>query len=159
VLHSDRWLCADYPVAATQRDKPVIQQVTKEVLALDHSFIKAAVVPSLLLDIEIPDSVDSSWYGGQVIVTLKDKVFARSSPHRHALETVTALEGRYLRGGEALTEPVFFYVTDGGSDHNTKHAKVGAPLPAFNGCLVSPACLTLLPLPSSGDPRRSVPCA
>ncbi len=40
----------------------------------------------MLLNIDIPNSIDGSWYDGQVIAGLKEAVFEKSSAPRHATE-------------------------------------------------------------------------
>ena len=40
---------------------------------------------------DIPESVEGSWYSGQVLVGIKDAVFEPSSPLRHATELYNCL--------------------------------------------------------------------
>ena len=52
----------------------------------DHDFTKFLLVPSVALQIEIPETFEGSWYTGKVLISLKDAVFQSSSPLRHASE-------------------------------------------------------------------------
>ena len=68
-------------------------------------------VPSVVLDIPIPDDVLESWYSGQVHIGLKEGAFERSSPLRHVSELLPLIEV------QAQSRPVVFLYTDGGPDH------------------------------------------
>jgi len=55
--------------------------------ALDHDQQqKVSLTPSVYLNVEIPETVDDSFYRGQVTVLMKDSVFQPSSAFRHATE-------------------------------------------------------------------------
>ena len=61
--------------------------------------------------VNIPDSIEKSWYTGEVFVGLKEAVYEPSSPLRHATELYkclsTRIEGRHI----------LFVYSDGGPDH------------------------------------------
>ena len=51
--------------------------------ALDHDVAqKGSIVPTVFLDVQIPEHMDESFYRGDVSITLKDAVFEPSSPNR-----------------------------------------------------------------------------
>ena len=52
----------------------------------DHDFCKFSIVPSDSLLINIPESIEHSWYEGNVHIAYKDAVHESSSPTRHATE-------------------------------------------------------------------------
>ena len=55
--------------------------------ALDHDVKKRGhIIPSVILDVDIPDNSSDSFYRGQVNVSLKDSVFSPSNSFRAALE-------------------------------------------------------------------------
>ena len=41
----------------------------------DHDFTNFTLIPSVAFIIDIPASIDGSWYDGEVYVGLKDAVF------------------------------------------------------------------------------------
>lgn len=73
--------------------------------------------------IDIPESIEDSWYTGQVFVGLKDAAFEPSSPQRHACELQHILQSR----GYASKAVLFLY-TDGGPDHRLTYTSVQASL-------------------------------
>lgn len=87
--------------------------------ALDHDFHIHGAVPSVLLDVELPECKDDSFYNGVLHVTVKDKVFTPSSPIRHASESVSILRNTRSSDGLSLDCPILFVYTDGGPDHRT----------------------------------------
>ena len=77
----------------------------------DHDFSKCSLIPSVLLEIDVPDNINGSWHRGQVHVAIKDATFQPSSPWRHAVEMERIMSERL----EA--NPVLLLYTDGGPDH------------------------------------------
>jgi len=77
-----------------------------KVVALDHDFHVAGIVPSVLFTIDIPESVYDSFYNGSVHVTIKDKVFQPSSPLRHSAETVKILRTFHSENDVSLAAPI-----------------------------------------------------
>lgn len=79
--------------------------VTSTLSALDHDInTKGSITPSVCLKVDIPDELETSFYRGQVAVTLKDSVFEPSTPFRHAVELKSILKS------ENETPPPFFGV-------------------------------------------------
>ena len=69
----------------------------------------------MLLRVDIPSSMDGSWYDGQVYVGIKEAMFEPSSALRHASE----LHNIFLT--EMGMKSVLFLYTDGGPDHQTTY--------------------------------------
>ena len=77
-----------------------------------------SIVLSVCLFITIPESVEYSWYTGNVHVGLKEAVFEPSSSLRHAAEVYNLLTDTL----EIC--PVMFLYTDGGPDHRLTYLSV-----------------------------------
>ena len=95
--------------------------------ALDHDWKIAGVISSVNLFTEIPDTITSSFFSGTPNVTLKDHMFEKSSPIRHATE----LYHQVCKMNDCETElfkEILLVVTDGGGDHNVSHASVQVAL-------------------------------
>lgn len=84
----------------------------------DHDFTKAKITPSVTLICDVPESINESFYRGDVFVCYKDTIFQPSSPFRH----VTELE-KILSGG-ATNNPILCIYTDGGPDHRNTYLTV-----------------------------------
>ena len=96
----------------------------KKIVALDHDFHVAGLVPSVCFSINIPESDHDSFYNGCVHVTLKDKVLQPSSPLRHASETIHIVRNNYSEDGVNMSKPILCRYTDGGTDHRTTYRSV-----------------------------------
>ena len=48
----------------------------------------------MTLLVDIPESIEGSWYSGQVLVGIKNAAFEPSSPLRHATELCNCLSGQ-----------------------------------------------------------------
>ncbi len=77
----------------------------------DHDFTRFSVIPSVALEVTIPEQFEGSWYTGQVFAGIKDAVYQGSSPLRHATELHSKLITRIGN------KTVLFLYTDGGPDH------------------------------------------
>ena len=98
----------------------------KETLAVgDHDFTKFSIIPSVALEVEIPDKFEGSWYTGQVFVGVKDAVFQSSSPLRHATELHSLLLQR------VANRSILFIYSDGGPDHRLTYLSVQLSLIAL----------------------------
>ena len=78
-----------------------------------------SLIPSVCFLIDIPESIESSWYNGKVLVGLKDAVFEPSFPARHAAE----LHEIILSNADE-TKPMLFVYTDGDPDHRLTYLSV-----------------------------------
>ena len=105
-----------HPTACLDRGRRVLGLSGLPVTSMDHDFTSAKVVPSVSLVCDIPESIQSSFYRGKVIV----HPFYPSSALRHAWELIDVLQLKY--GVEV--PPILGLYTDGGPDHNPTHASV-----------------------------------
>ena len=69
-----------FPVAAAERGRRVLVSHDATFEVGDHDFTRMSIVPSVCFIIDIPESVESSWYSGNVSVGLKETIFEPSSP-------------------------------------------------------------------------------
>ena len=98
------------PVAAVERGKQVIVSITDRRFAVeDRDF---SIISSVILFCDIPETIDGSFYRGNVHVGIKDAVLEASSPIRHCTELYKVMS---LQGN---THPILLLYTDGGPDHN-----------------------------------------
>ena len=77
----------------------------------DHDFTKFSIVPSVSFIVQIPETMESSWYDGLVHVGYKDAVLEHSTALRHASELYSIL----LKQIE--NKSILFLYPDGGPDH------------------------------------------
>ena len=75
-----------YPVAAVERGKRVIVGQNQSFQVGDHDFTKISMTPSVILEVNTPDSIEASFYDGQVYVGIKENCFQALSPIRHMTE-------------------------------------------------------------------------
>ena len=106
-----------YPVAAAERGQQVIVSQT-ETFVGNHDFTRFSIISSVVLQVNIPDSFEGSWYQGKVLVGLKDAVFEPSSQLRHATE----LHSLLLKTIGYKT--ILFIFSDGGPDHHLTYVSV-----------------------------------
>lgn len=106
------------PVAAVERGRRVVVGQDAFVVG-DHDFCKFSIVPSVSFEIDIPESLDESWYRGTVHVGYKDAVHEPSSPLRHATELFSILQAQ-----SSNFRPIMFIYTDGGPDHRLTYLSV-----------------------------------
>lgn len=107
-----------YPVAAAERGRQVIVSNTDTFVVGDHDYTRFSIIPSVALEVEIPDAFEGSWYTGQVFVGLKDAVYQASSPLRHATELHSKLITRIG------SKTILFLFSDGGPDHQLTYVSV-----------------------------------
>ena len=58
----------------------------------DHDFTRLSLTPSVSLAIEVPETIEKSFYRGRVFVILKENAFQPSSPVRHMTELQQTLK-------------------------------------------------------------------
>ena len=107
-----------YPVASVERGKKVLVSIEKLFVVGDHDFTCSSLTPSVALFIDVPQSIDGSFYHGKVCVGIKDSVFEASSPYRHGTELSALLSS------QGNNNPVMFIYTDGGPDHRVNYLSV-----------------------------------
>ena len=110
----------EHPTACLDRGRRVLGMSGLPVTSMDHDFTTSKVVPSVSLVCDIPESVESSFYRGTVVVHPKDGIFYPSSALRHAWELIDVL---HLKHGVEVP-PILGLYTDGGPDHNPTHSSV-----------------------------------
>ena len=107
-----------FPVAAAERGRRVLTAAGSSFLVGDHDFTKVSIVPSVVLDVSIPDDISGSWYSGQVNIGIKEGTFEASSPLRHVSELYPLIEVH------SQSKPILFLYTDGGPDHRLTYLSV-----------------------------------
>ena len=60
-----------FPVAAAERGRRVIVSKNTSFEVGDHDFTRFSIIPSVTFFINIPESIQGSWYSGKVFVDLK----------------------------------------------------------------------------------------
>ena len=100
------------------RGKKVLVSVNKSFMVGDHDFTRNSLTPSVALFIEIPESINGSFYHGQVCVGVKDSVFEASSTYRHTTELNNLLTM------QNDSNPMLLLYTDGGPDHRVNFLSV-----------------------------------
>lgn len=108
----------DYPFAAVERGKEVIVELRQKMVVADHDFTKFSLTPSVCLLIDIPETIDGSFYRGDVYVGLKENAFQPSSPIRHMTELNQILTS------QNDDNPILLLYTDGGPDHRLAYVSV-----------------------------------
>ena len=68
------------PVAAAERGRQVIEHGRSALQVADHDFTRLSIVPSVVFEVNNPDSIAGSWYDANVHVLYKDAAFEPSSP-------------------------------------------------------------------------------
>ncbi len=61
------------------------------------------MVPSVCFAIDIPESIEGSWYTGKALIGFKDAVFEPSSPQRHSAELHNV-----LLSNDVQSNPILF---------------------------------------------------
>ena len=114
-----------YPVAAAKRGRRVVVSNNESFHVGDHDFCKFSLIPIVSLLIDIPESMEHSWYEGQVYITYKDPVHKPSSPLRHNTELYSILCSKIR------LKSVLYVHTDGGPDHRLTYLSVQLSLIAL----------------------------
>ena len=57
-----------YPLAAAERGRQVVVSLNQSFQVGDHAFSRFSLIPSVNLEVDIPESVDGSWYQGKVFI-------------------------------------------------------------------------------------------
>ncbi|XP_062616566.1 uncharacterized protein LOC134278262 [Saccostrea cucullata] len=104
-------------VSTGVRGKKSIVPTSSTLVALDHDMTRCSLTPSVVLQCQVPKSVDKSFVRGKVFTVLNDSVFQPASPFRHA-----AFLSKMMQNSENL-KPILLKFTDGGVDQrNTLEA-------------------------------------
>ena len=108
-----------FHVAAAERGRRVIVGLDSLMEVGDHDFTHFSVIPSVTFILDIPDSVEESWYRGQIIVCVKESAFEPSSPFRHCAELCNVVSSQGLD-----SQPILCLYSDGGPDHRLTYLSV-----------------------------------
>ena len=81
----------------------------------DHDFTKFSIALSVALSVKILDSIEETFYNGEVSVFLKESVLKPSSPWRHAAEMLQVIN---------QTKQIVAIYSDGGPDHRVTYGSV-----------------------------------
>ena len=103
-----------YPVAAVERGKAVIISKDQSPQVADHDFCMFSITPSVTLILDLPESIEGSFYRGQVYVGVKENCFEPLSP-----PTFSAILEKRGQKKEILC-----LYTDGGPDHRLTYLSV-----------------------------------
>lgn len=98
----------DRPVSTGVRGRLSIAPVDTELSSLDHDMKTASLTPSVVLQCNVPETVNQSFVRGQVTTIVNDSVTQASSPFRHAVHIAKILENK--------SPKVILKYTDGGTD-------------------------------------------
>ena len=60
------------PEAATSHQRRTFSRSNIDLVASDHNYHSVNLIPSVILNCQIPDSPNSSFYTGQIFVGIKD---------------------------------------------------------------------------------------
>ena len=71
---------------------------------------------SVIFDLEVPATIEGSFYWGKAHVALKDSMFVPSSPGRHSAEMSGIMKD--------TDKPILMLYSDGGPDHIVTYAVV-----------------------------------
>ncbi|XP_041378644.1 uncharacterized protein LOC121390784 [Gigantopelta aegis] len=97
-------------VSTGVRGKVSIVPTSTTLVALDHDMTKASLTPSVVLDCNIPESIDKSFVQGRVTTVINDSIFQTASPFRHAIVLAKVMKQK------KDIPPVLLKFTDGGTD-------------------------------------------
>ena len=73
----------DCAVASLDRGRQVLTAAGTPVVALDDDSTKAKLTPSVVLVIDIPDSITESFYRGRVFIDVRDAIFNEGRPSQY----------------------------------------------------------------------------
>ena len=104
------------PLAAVERGRQGLVSMGQTFQVAAHDFSKMTLTPSVNFDLEVPATVEGSFYEGKVHVALKDSVFTPSSPARHSAEMSVIMKD--------TDKPILKLYSDGGPDHRVNYVSM-----------------------------------
>lgn len=113
-----------YPLAAAERGCQVVVSLNQSFQVGNHDFSCFSQIPSVNLEVHIPDSIDGSWYQGKVFIGFKDAAFDLLFDMLYTELYSSLLERIGLKS-------MLFLYTDGGPDHRLTYASVQLALIAL----------------------------
>ena len=106
-------------MASGVRGKKQLGTSASTISAADHDVHnKGHLTPSVILDVEMPDSVDKSFCRGEVVVHLNDSIFQASTPFRHDV----SIRKHVMQ--QDIKPEVLLLFSDGGPDHRLTYESV-----------------------------------
>ena len=102
----------DTAEAATSHQRWALSESKVDLAASGYNYYSLNLTPSAILNCQIPDSPNFSFYTGQIFVGIKDSVFQGSDPVRHTIELLDVLRSEYYEFPLHLS-----ILTDRGADH------------------------------------------
>ncbi|EXX64701.1 hypothetical protein RirG_140310 [Rhizophagus irregularis DAOM 197198w] len=81
------------------RNKKSLVSTNTTLTASDYDFTKLSLTPSVIFFIDVPTTIEDSFYHGNVFVSYKDTVFQPSNAIRHATEffnAINAIQTHYI---------------------------------------------------------------
>ena len=103
------------PQSTLVRSRKVMSLEEHEPNVADHDWHRVSLIPSVSLKVDIPPSINDSFYQGDILITLKNAVFQPSSPLRHQVEKELLVSS---------FKPIQCTYSDGGPDHNPSYYSV-----------------------------------
>lgn len=131
-----------FPVGAAVKTRQVIVGEGEILCKADHDFSRFNLVPSVNLKVDIPPSIEGSFYQGEATVTIKCAIVQPSSAARHVAEAQRALPNPSASHADQIplccpfhrpptsplslcaSEPIRLKYHDGGCDRNDSHGSV-----------------------------------
>ena len=92
---------------------------------VDHDFSVVSITPSVTFVLDIPGTIEGSFYRSQVYVGIKENCFEPSSPIRHMAELTGIMSTREQR------KEILCLYTDGGPDHRLTYLSIQVALIAL----------------------------
>lgn len=80
-----------FPVGAAIKTRRVVVGENEVLVKADHDFSRFNLIPSVSLVINIPESLEESFYEGDTTVTIKCAITQPSSASRHVAEAAFAI--------------------------------------------------------------------
>ena len=85
------------PEAVTTHNRRALSTKKATQEASDHNYHVGNFTPSVNLVCAIPETIDESFYTGQIHVGIKDSVFEPSNSMRHVVELLSILRNQELK--------------------------------------------------------------
>ncbi|CAB4445005.1 unnamed protein product [Rhizophagus irregularis] len=102
------------------RNKKSLVNTNSTLVASDHDFTKLSLISSVIFLIDVPTTIEESFYHENVFVLYKDTIFQPSNAIRHATEFFNVIQMHYI----STIPPILCLYTDGGPDHQTTFGSV-----------------------------------
>jgi hypothetical protein len=77
------------------RNKKSLVGINSTLVASDHDFTKLSFTPSVIFFIDVPTTIEDSFYRGNVFVSYKDTVFQPSNAIRYATKFFNTIQLHY----------------------------------------------------------------